>query len=108
MGGSIGQLSGCYLSTIQNRDTKKELNKFNSWLAGIIDGDGNFDIRKQGGKDVLKAIRIKVHDRDMRILTRIKDELHVGRIRSEKDKPYSTYVVSTSEGMKEIVKEVNG
>ena len=82
--------------------------KFSSWLAGVIDGDGNFDIRNQGGKKVLKAIRIKIHDRDIRILTRIRDKLHVGRIRSEKNKPYSTYIVSTKWEMEKVVREING
>lgn len=62
--------------------------KFHSWLAGIIDGDGNFDLRKNSStkKLVIKAIRIKLHNRDIRILTRIQNMLHCGRIRSDKKK----------------------
>lgn len=54
--------------------------EFYSWLAGIIDGDGNFDIRKNEShkKLVLKAIRIKLHNRDVRILTRIQNYLNKG------------------------------
>ncbi len=54
--------------------------KFWNWFAGIIDGDGNFDIRKDitSNKRVLKQIRIKLHNRDVRILTRILDYLHIG------------------------------
>ena len=64
--------------------------KFWSWFAGVIDGDGNFDIRiNSTGNRVLKQIRIKLHNRDVRILTRIQDYLHIGRIRSDKNKPYS-------------------
>ena len=74
----------------------------------MIDGDGNFDVRKIGKENKLKAIRIKIHDRDMRILTRIRDMLHIGRIRSEKKKPYSTYVVSKREEMERIMNEING
>gem|GEM_PF-2430047 len=58
-------------------------------MAGVIDGDGNFDIRKINSKLVLKAIRIKLHNRDVRILTRIQNELHMGRIRADKNKPHS-------------------
>jgi len=82
--------------------------KFWSWFAGIIDGDGNFDIRinSTGNQRVLKQIRIKLHNRDVRILTRIQNYLHLGR--ADKNKPYSTYIVSTKESMMHILKNING
>lgn len=48
--------------------------KFWNWFAGIIDGDGNFNIRIDplSKKKVLKQIRIKLH-KDIRILSRIQD-----------------------------------
>ncbi|KAF2647136.1 hypothetical protein K491DRAFT_772584 [Lophiostoma macrostomum CBS 122681] len=54
----------------------------------IIDGDGIFDIRTYptSKKRVLKQIRIKLHNRDIRILT-------------HKNKPYSIYIISTKEDM---------
>ena len=84
--------------------------KFLNWFAGVIDGDGNFDIRIDpiSKKKVLKQIRIKLHNRDIRILTRIQDYLHMGRIRADKNKPYSTYVVSSKETMMYILKNING
>jgi len=98
--------------------------KFFNWLAGIIDGDGNFDIRKStdsnscvkgsvssvGNKNkfTLKAIRIKLHNRDIRILTRIQNYLHIGRIRTDKKKPYSFYIVSTKEEMSYLINKLNG
>ena len=84
--------------------------KFWNWFAGIIDGDGNFDIRldSTGNKRVLKQIRIKLHNRDIRILKRIQDYLHMGRIRTDKNKPYSIYIVSTKETMMYILKNING
>ena len=84
--------------------------KFWSWFAGIIDGDGNFDIRKEStsNKKVLKQIRIKLHNRDVRILTRIQNFLHIGKIRSDKNKPYSIYIVSTKETMTYILNNING
>ena len=85
-----------------------EEGKFWNWFAGIMDGDGNFDIRLDQNKRVLKQIRIKLHNRDIRILTRIQDFLHIGRIRADKKKPYSIYVVSTKEDMMYIIKNVNG
>lgn len=83
--------------------------KFYQWLAGIIDGDGNFDIRKnKSNMPYLHAIRIKLHDRDVRILTRIQNKLNMGRIRSDKHKPYSMFIVSTKQDMSELVKKLNG
>lgn len=43
---------------------------FLNWFAGVLDGDGNFDIRKSpiDGKKVIKQIRIKLHNRDVIIL----------------------------------------
>lgn len=84
--------------------------KFWNWFAGIIDGDGNFDIRKDptNNRRVLKQIRIKLHNRDIRILTRIQNYLHMGRIRHDKNKPYSIYIVSKKEEMIFILKNING
>jgi len=53
-----------------------EQSLFFKWLAGVIDGDGNFDIRKLESKLVLTQIRIKLHNRDIRILTRIQNTLN--------------------------------
>lgn len=57
---------------------------------------------------MLKAIRIKLHNRDVRILRRIQDYLNCGRIRSDKNKPYSIYTVSTKEQMSFIINKING
>lgn len=84
--------------------------RFWNWFAGVLDGDGNFDIRKSplDGKKVLKQIRIKLHNRDVKILRRIQNYLHMGRIRSDKKKPYSIFIVSTKESINYILNEVNG
>lgn len=84
--------------------------KFWNWFAGVIDGDGNFDIRTYPAskKRVLKQIRIKLHNRDIRILTRIQNYLHMGRIRADKNKPYSIYIISTIEEMTYVLKHING
>jgi LAGLIDADG endonuclease len=49
-----------------------------------------------------------LHNRDVRILTRIQNYLHIGRIRSDKNKPYSHYVVSNYKDMKFIIERLNG
>lgn len=84
--------------------------KFWNWFAGIIDGDGNFDIRINpiNKKKQLKQIRIKLHNRDIRILTRIQNYLHIGRIRSDNNKPYSIYIVSDKENMIYLINNLNG
>lgn len=76
----------------------------------MLDGDGNFDIRKTAfsNKKILKQIRIKLHNRDVRILKRVQNYLHIGKIMADKNKPYSIYTVSTKESMDYILNNVNG
>ena len=90
---------------------ENEESKFWRWFSGIIDGDGCFDIRLDpvNNKKVLKQIRIKLHNRDIRILTRIQNYLHIGRIRADKNKPYSIlYSVDWKENMRYILRNING
>lgn len=104
---SAENLTGFSETARQLPDTEEY--KFWNWFAGVIDGDGNFDIRNSVfNKKVLKQIRIKLHNRDVRILTRIQNYLHMGKIRTTKSKPYSTYVVSTEKDMTYIISKVNG
>ena len=105
---SIQSAENCkgFSETIRQLSNFKENPEFFQWLAGIIDGDGNFDVRK--GPDVLKSIRIKLHNRDVRILIRILDTLHMGRIRSDKNKPHSIYIVSTKKEMQYLISHLNG
>ena len=86
----------------------KELNKFYNRLAGIIDGSGNFDIRNINGILTLKAIKIKVSNRDIRILSYIKNNLHLGKIRSDKNKPNSIWIISKQEEMYFLINNLNG
>jgi hypothetical protein len=62
-----------------------------------MDGDGNFDLRRNPNTKelVLKQIRIKVHIRDIQILDQVKNILQCGRIIESKKLPYVSYVVST-------------
>lgn len=108
---SAGNLSGSS-ETIRQLSRLKKNNGdslwFNSWLAGVVDGDGNFDLRKLNKRIVLKAIRIKVHVRDVKILATIQNMLHFGRVRYDKKNPYCTYIVSKQEDMKKIINLING
>lgn len=106
------------LSSTYRRNTKIELlNKIQSiniddkilnWFAGILDGDGYFQVKKINGKNKLKSIEIKIHNRDIRILTRIQDKLHIGRIYRYKTKEYSKWIVSTQLEMEYIINKING
>lgn len=95
----------CQISNFTDQGSSEN---FFKWLAGIIDGDGNFDVRKLNSKLVLKAIRVKLHNRDLRILAHILDTLHMGRIRSDKNKPHSMWIVSTKVEMAYLVNKLNG
>ena len=96
--------------TLSIKENKKRISdgKFWAYLAGIMDGDGYFQIRTINGKRNLVSIEVKVHNRDLRILTRILDKTHKGRIYNYKSDPYSKWKVSTKEEMKYIVKKLNG
>jgi hypothetical protein len=96
-----------FSETIRQLPSKKILDtKFIHWFAGIIDGDGNFDIRNINGKKVLKAIRIKLHDRDLRILNHIKNSLNMGRIKISGS--HALYIISTKNEMHFILTILNG
>lgn len=82
-------------------------NKQKEWLAGIIDGDGNFDIRLDKDKKILKSIRIVQSIRDSRILYRIKTLLNGGSIKI-KNKNCLIYSISTKNLMAYCINNING
>jgi hypothetical protein len=77
------------------------------WLAGVIDGDGNFDVRVINSKRVLKSIRITQEIRNSNILHHIKDLLKSGRIRNRSNN-ILIYIISDKKGMYNLVKLLNG
>ena len=110
---TIRQLSNSFSNYRSEKDPqidKRNKNKsFFHWLAGIIDGNGNFDIRKDSlKKPVLKAIRIRLHNRDIRILIRIQNFFHMGRIRQDKHKQHSMFIISRKEEMFKLLNSING
>nr|YP_009449474.1 LAGLIDADG endonuclease [Hirsutella vermicola]AQT19635.1 LAGLIDADG endonuclease [Hirsutella vermicola] len=130
------------IDTDDNIKDKDNTTSFYSWLAGIIDVKGNFDIRKSSAFNlqkpdyisceaclrlknshnqhflcnapcthknlVLKAIRIRLVNRDIRILTRIQNTLHMGIIVNHKNKKSSTYIVSNEKDMSYLINKLNG
>jgi heme/copper-type cytochrome/quinol oxidase subunit 1 len=106
-----------YYSTVKSN--KKDKIEFYSWLAGVIDGNAYFNVRKVRefnpevgyitgikNKYRLKAIKLKVNNRDIRILTRIQNELSIGRI--VRDRNTSSYLVDDEKDMYELVNLLNG
>ena len=105
---SAGAYTYCTSETRRQLPNNEASPLFFQWLAGIIDGDGNFDIQKIGYRLVLKAIRIKLHERDIEILNRILEVIQVGRIRQVKNTNYVIYIVSTKNDMLYIINKLNG
>lgn len=100
----LAQSAGNFLESSET--IRKLSDDQKDWLAGVIDGGGNFDIQNINFKRVLKQIRITQHPRDARILYRIKDLLG-GRIRL-KGKKYILWSISTKEQMVNCLNLING
>lgn len=75
-----------------------------------MDGDGNFDIRTlKGTKRLsLRAIRIKLSVRDIKILRRIQEKLHYGRIRFDKTGNHAIFIISKKENFLDFIFRING
>jgi len=83
-------------NSFDSSETTRQLsNDFITYLAGVIDGDENFYIRKNNDKFGLKSIRVKLHVRDIKILIFIPNNLHKAIIKTYKNNPYALWVVST-------------
>lgn len=97
---SAGNLLG------SSETTRKLSDEMKDWAAGIIDGDGNFDVQNINSQKVLKQIRITQHPRDARILYKIK-ELFGGRIRLKGNK-YILWSISTKVEMRFCLQSLTG
>lgn len=96
------------LSLKRSSETLRVLSdKEREWLAGIIDGNGRFDIRNINNKRVLKCICITQSLRDIRILYKVKDLLKEGSIKPQNSNVLR-YCISTKEGMYRFVNYING
>lgn len=95
------------LVKLSNFETKEEY-QFWNWFAGILDGDGNYLFATLNGKLVLKSIKIKFHVRDVRIMYRIQNYLHMGIIRYDKNKPYVIYNISKKDQLIYVLNKING
>lgn len=60
---------------------------FKAWLAGVIDGDGSFNLDKRVNYVALNAIKIKMDVRDINVLYHIRDTLKFGAPRAPRESP---------------------
>lgn len=104
---SAGNLRG------SSETIRKLSDKDKDWLAGILDGDGNFDIRNiksaQRANSIqrtLKQIRITLHPRDADVLARVKYLLG-GSIKPKGGK-YILWTISTQVLMLNCINLING
>ena len=98
--------SSNYIPTFTHGDLHDPV--FKAWLAGVIDGDGNFDLRYINGRLVLKQIRVKMDARDISVLNHIQKTLQLGRVIHVKNTTYYMYVASTQYEMSIIINLING
>lgn len=106
--GKLSQSAGneTFNNGLGSSETTRALSDL-EWLAGVIDGDGNFDVRVINNKKVLKSIRITQAARDARVLYRVKDLLKSGTIRS-KGQNLLIYTLCDRVNMSNCVNMING
>lgn len=85
-----------------NRNSEKE-DKFNQWLAGIIDGDGCFLLSKKG----YASLEIVTQLRDKRCLYLIKQK-YGGAVKLYAGDNYLRYRLHHKAGLLNLIKGVNG
>ena len=89
-------------STCSNINKLKN-NKFNEWLAGIIDGDGCFQVSKKG----YTSLEIVMETRDKHCLFIVKQKFG-GSIKIKSDINWVRYRLHHKEGILLLVKAING
>ena len=76
---------------------------FDSWLAGLIDGDGSLLVSKEG----YTSCEITLHEEDVKTLYKIKAELN-GRVGKRTGARAYRWRMNRREGMVELIKRING
>jgi hypothetical protein len=82
---------------------KLNLNSFNEWLAGIIDGDGCFLLSKKG----YASLEITIQLRDVRCLNLIKQRFG-GSIKVRANQNHIRYRLHNKQGLLKLIYAVNG
>jgi hypothetical protein len=87
----------------KNCKNNKEDNRFNQWLAGLIDGDGCFQLSKKG----YASLEIVTQLRDKNCLFQIKQRLG-GSIKLRSGDNHLRYRMHHKKGMLDVISAVNG
>jgi len=88
--------------TRSNKNFDKEL-AYNEWLAGLIDGDGSFQLSKKG----YASLDIVMELRDKHCLYLIKDKFG-GSIKLRSGANYLRYRLHHKEGLLKLIDSING
>lgn len=79
------------------------------YIAGVIDGDGNFDVRNSSSGEktrILRSIRVLMSIRDVEVLYELKKILKCGVLKSNTN--LVNYHISTQVNMKALIEHLNG
>jgi hypothetical protein len=87
----------------RNYSSSSNSNSFNEWLAGLIDGDGCFQLSKKG----YASLEIVMELRDKNCLYQIKDKFG-GAIKLRLGANHLRYRLHHKEGLLRLISAVNG
>lgn len=85
------------------RDTRLSDTKFSQWLAGVIDGDGCFQLSKKG----YASLEIVMETRDKHCLYMIKQK-YGGSIKVKSDINWLRYRLHHEKGLISLIYDING
>jgi len=88
---------------LKSNTLKPEDKRFNQWLAGLIDGDGCFQLSKKG----YASLEIVAHIRDKNCLYQIKQKFG-GAVKLRANLNHLRFRMHHKQGMLDIIKAVNG
>ena len=88
---------------LKSNTLKPEDKRFNQWLAGLIDGDGCFQLSKKG----YASLEIVAHIRDKNCLYQIKQKFG-GAVKLRTNLNHLRFRMHHKQGMLDIIKAVNG
>lgn len=98
---AIRLLSTSYKKDLKTRDISKD--KFNEWLAGLIDGDGCFQLSKKG----YASLEVVLELRDKQCLYAVKQRFG-GSVKLRSGINHIRYRLHHKQGILNIIQAVNG
>jgi ubiquinol-cytochrome c reductase cytochrome b subunit len=99
-------LNNRYISNLQM--TKKfNLEKWNEWLAGVVDGDGCFAIAKKTDNLTI-SFELTAHTSDARIPKEIYEQLKTGSVGPRSGSNSVRFRAKSQNAIKNLVERLNG